>query len=72
MGLHLFDKKKYDQARFWIYSAIDSYEKSEYNRVVDFGEEKSHSLYAETLLKQSNFLTIVFEEKIKKQDKFVA
>lgn len=53
MGLHLFGKEHYYQSGFWLYSAIDSYEPSEYNRIVDFGEEKSFSLYAEALLKQS-------------------
>lgn len=53
MGLHLFSKKDYYPAGFWLYNAIMKYEDNDFNRIVDFGKEKLLEMYATTLMHQS-------------------
>ncbi|XP_073817096.1 prolyl 4-hydroxylase subunit alpha-1-like [Musca autumnalis] len=55
MGLHLFAKKSYYQAGFWLYNAIELYENSDYNKIIDYGLDKPNALYGEVLVKQLRF-----------------
>lgn len=53
MGHHLFVEKKFYYSASWTFTAIMSYEASDYNELVDYTEDKVYILYAETLMKQS-------------------
>uniref|UniRef100_A0A1A9ZZK9 procollagen-proline 4-dioxygenase n=1 Tax=Glossina pallidipes TaxID=7398 RepID=A0A1A9ZZK9_GLOPL len=50
MGVHLFDQKRYQDALFWLYSSILSYQNNSFNTVLDFHKTKIFELYAESLL----------------------
>ncbi|XP_073817092.1 prolyl 4-hydroxylase subunit alpha-2-like isoform X2 [Musca autumnalis] len=53
MGYHLFSQEKFFHSAYWTYQAILTFEESEYNKIMDFGQEKIYGLYGETLVKQN-------------------
>ncbi|XP_058982692.1 uncharacterized protein LOC101899183 [Musca domestica] len=55
MGLHLSAKKNYYLSGFWLYNAIETYQNSDYNTIIDYGLDKPNALYAEALEKQLRY-----------------
>ncbi|XP_075148852.1 prolyl 4-hydroxylase subunit alpha-2-like [Haematobia irritans] len=53
IGKYLYDIEGYYHAAYWMYNAIQSYESTNYAKILDFGSETIHALYAENLLKQN-------------------